>query len=160
MKKKAIFTAVTSVLVLSLPLVSSLGDQTKKDRPKKPIKLDSKVAALMKEKLEHAQKVLEGIALNDFDCIGKHGKDLLLLSQKAEWKVLPTPAYLLYSNEFQRSAEKLIKDAREKNLDGATLAYMEMTMTCVRCHKHVREERMTWGKGEERWLAQRDSGKP
>jgi len=56
--------------------------------------------------------------------------------------VVKTPRYANYSNEFQEIAEKLIKAAKEKNLDGATLAYLEMTSSCVKCHKHVREVRM------------------
>jgi hypothetical protein len=28
--------------------------------------------------------------------------------------------------------------AREENLDGATLAYVELTINCVACHRHVR----------------------
>jgi hypothetical protein len=152
MMKQAFVAAAVCAGVLSGLLVCNLGGQTKKDKPGKPP--DSKVAELMQQKLRHAQKVLEGIAVNDLDTIGKNGRELLLLSQKAEWRVFPTPAYLTHSNEFQRVVEKLVKDAKDKNLDGATLAYMEMTMSCVRCHKYVREMRMTRGKAEDRWLAQ------
>jgi hypothetical protein len=154
MKKTAVFASVVSVLGLTVPLVSGLDGPTKQDKPAKPIKVDTKVGALMQEKLKHSQKVLEGIALNDFDIIAKNAQSLLALSEKAEWKVFPTPPYLMYSNEFQRAAEKLIKDAKDKNLDGATLAYMEMTLNCVRCHKYVRSVRMTRGETENRWLAQ------
>jgi hypothetical protein len=97
---------------------------------------------IMQLKLSHAQKVLEGIALNDFNLIEKHADELIILSNKAEWKVLPTRDYLLQSNEFRRNAELLTKAAKGKNLDGATLAYVQLTMSCVSCHKHVREVRM------------------
>jgi cytochrome c556 len=97
---------------------------------------------IMQMKLSHAQKVLEGIALNDFNLIEKHADELIILSNKAEWKVLPTRDYLLQSNEFRRNAELLTKAAKGKNLDGATLAYVQLTMSCVSCHKHVREVRM------------------
>jgi hypothetical protein len=39
--------------------------------------------------------------------------------------------------------DDLIEKAREKNLDGAALSYVEMTLSCVKCHKHVREVRTT-----------------
>jgi cytochrome c556 len=45
------------------------------------------------------------------------------------------------SNEFRRAAEKIIDKAKAKNIDGVTLAYFEMTMSCVRCHEYVREVR-------------------
>src|SRR5260370_26539628 len=96
---------------------------------------------LMKKKLMHSQKVLEGLALNDFDTISKHGEEMLLISKTAEWRVLKTTEYELFSNSFQRSAGDLVKHAKDKNLDAAALSYVELTLTCVKCHKHVREER-------------------
>jgi hypothetical protein len=101
-----------------------------------------KVGELMKKKLTFSQKVLEGIALNDPDIIVKNAQELILISQKAEWLVLQTPQYKLHSNDFRRAAETMVTQAQAKNLDGAALAYVEMTLTCVKCHKHVREVRM------------------
>jgi hypothetical protein len=103
-----------------------------------------KVSDLMRQKLEHAQKVLEGIALNDFDKIEKNGEDLMLISKALEWQVLKTPGYEVHSNQFRRAVEGLIEKAKDKNLDGAALSYVEVTLTCVKCHKYVRESRMTW----------------
>jgi len=104
---------------------------------------DSKdLKELMQRKLKQGQKVLEGLALNDFDVIAKSAEELIEVSKAAEWKVVKTPRYELYSNEFRRNAETMIQNAKAKNLDGATLAYVDMTLTCVKCHKHVRQVRM------------------
>jgi hypothetical protein len=97
---------------------------------------------IMKKKLEHAQKLLEGIAVRDYDLIEKNADSLMLLSKKAEFLVLKTPDYTMYSDDFRRNAEKTARMAREKNLDGAALAYVALTMNCVNCHKYVREVRM------------------
>ncbi|HEV3258266.1 MAG TPA: hypothetical protein VG013_15410 [Gemmataceae bacterium] len=133
--------AVLAVLTLTVlvPVLSGRGDKDKgiRIRPKDR----EKVSALMHRKLEHSQKVLEGIALADFDEIAKHADELILLSKKAEWTVLKTPKYEVYSSEFRRAAEDLIKNAKDKNIEAATLSYMDMTMDCVRCHKYVREIR-------------------
>jgi hypothetical protein len=123
-------------LALGLALAALSGHA---EQPKKA----DRVAALMQKKLEHAQKVLEGLALNDFDRITRNADDLMTLSKQAEWKVLKTPQYEVHSNEFRRITEEMIKSAREKNLDGAALNYVELTLTCVKCHKYVREIRMT-----------------
>ena len=40
---------------------------------------------------------------------------------------------------FRRSAETMARRARERNLDGATLAYLDLTMTCVKCHQTTRD---------------------
>jgi hypothetical protein len=72
----------------------------------------------------------------------KHAEGLLIISKQAEWKALKTPLYEVYSNEFRRKAEGLIENAKKKNVDAAALSYVDLTLTCVKCHKHVREKRM------------------
>ncbi|MCS7045465.1 MAG: hypothetical protein NZO58_03820 [Gemmataceae bacterium] len=96
---------------------------------------------LMVQKLDSSKTVLEGIALADFNKIIKHAEKLIQLSKTAEWFVYKTPRYELHSNEFRRAAESLIAKAQAKNLDGVTLAYFDLTMSCVRCHQYVREVR-------------------
>jgi hypothetical protein len=96
---------------------------------------------LMTQKLKNSQKLLEGIALADFKKVISSADELIQLSKTAEWRVHTTPRYELYSNEFRRAAETLIQKAQNKNIDGTTLAFFEMTMSCVRCHQYVREIR-------------------
>ncbi len=108
----------------------------------------SKTAQLMKKKLKYAQNILEGIALNDFDKIADNADELMNVSKQAEWTVVKTPEYELFSNQFRKNVESMAKNAKAKNLDGATLDYMDLTMTCVKCHKYVRETRMTRRDGE------------
>jgi hypothetical protein len=112
-------------------------------KKKAPPKKEEQAEGLMHRKLQSAQKVLDGIATNDFEKITKHGNELVAISKEAEWKVLKTPRYELYSNEFRRGVEKMVQAAKEKNVDAAALGYVEVTLTCVRCHQHVREVRMT-----------------
>jgi hypothetical protein len=128
--KRGIWLLACAVLAVGLVGVKGHGDE------------GSKVSALMKRKLDQSQKVLAGIALNDFDEIAKHAQELIAISREAEWKVLKTPQYDLYSTDFRRSAGDLVKNAKDKNLDAAALSYVDLTLTCVKCHKHVREVRM------------------
>jgi hypothetical protein len=102
----------------------------------------NQVSVFMKAKLEHAQKILGGLVLEDFGLIDKEAQRLALLSQASTWQVLQTEEYLQHSNEFRRSTNALSTAAQEKNLDGAALAYMEMTMKCINCHKYVRDTRV------------------
>jgi hypothetical protein len=135
---KITYLMAALLLTVGFPSFSGYGEEQKTaDEPPK------KVRDLMRKKLENSQKVLEGIAVNDFKMIAKHADDLIDLSKQVEWRVLKTPQYEIHSNQFRRSAEALIKDAKDKNMDAAALTYMELTLTCVRCHKYVREERMT-----------------
>ena len=119
----------------------------------------------MHRKLEHSQKVLEGIVVEDFDLIEKNARTLKLLSQAAEWQIFPSAEYRRHSEEFRRTTETLAKAAREKNLDGAALAYVQLTLDCVNCHKYVRtflvDERRKSKTGDETPDAQgKDGQKP
>ena len=129
--QKYLWTIGIIVVATSLPNLSGHGGE------------QEDVSKLRRKKLEAAQKVLEGIALNDFDKIAQQGEELILISKAAEWRVLKSPQYEVHSNTFRRVAEDLIEKAQATNLDGATLAYVDLTMTCVKCHKHVREVRKT-----------------
>ena len=96
----------------------------------------------MRVKLGHSQKVLEGLTTEDFDEIAKNSQAMSLLSQATNWQVLQTPEYLQQSQDFRRTADALTEAAKKKNLDGAALAYVELTMKCINCHKYVRGVRM------------------
>jgi hypothetical protein len=124
------FALTLLCLATFLPLVSG--------HDAEPTKLEK----LMRLKLKHAQTVLEGIAVKDFKKIQKSADELLFLTREVEWKVMKTPDYENHSNEFRRNVQDLLKNAKDENLDGCTLAYMDMTLSCVKCHKHVREVRM------------------
>ena len=100
-----------------------------------------KVEKLMALKLLNSQKLLEGIAIGDFKKITASAEELIVLTKTEEWLMHKTPRYEMHSNEFQRAAETLIRKAKDKNMDGTTLAFFEMTMSCVRCHQYVREIR-------------------
>jgi hypothetical protein len=149
MKRIAIVMAVIA-LGMSLPLPSGSGRGTPESSvgelrvaaAERSGKADRDVDELMRQKLQHSQKVLEGIAVNDFDTIGHHAEELILISKKAEWMVYKTPPYEVHSNEFRRNAGALVKGAKDKNLDACALAYVDLTLCCVRCHKYVREVRM------------------
>jgi hypothetical protein len=98
-----------------------------------------KVALFMRAKLAHADHVLEGLAVEDYEMIERAAQELSLASLDSNWQVLQTEDYVRQSAEFRRSCDALRKAAQEKNLDGATLAWVEVTLKCVQCHKYVRD---------------------
>lgn len=132
---------VVSTVVVGMTILVTHGDEPQKEPKKLDRVITKELSLLMRRKLDSSQKVLEGIALNDFDRISKHADELISVSKQAEWRVLKTPEYELYSNDLRRNAAVLIQQAKEKNLDGAALTYVDLTLTCVKCHKHVREAR-------------------
>jgi hypothetical protein len=129
-------TAILAILSLGI----FAGDIPSAD---KPIEVEPKSSKLMQEKLKSAQVLLEALATNDFPKMEKSAERLMEISKAVEWTVYKTPQYDVQTNNFRRAAETIIKKAKDKNLDGATLAYVDMTVTCVRCHQHCREVRDT-----------------
>jgi hypothetical protein len=125
------------VLVLPLLFISAAiqAEEQSTDAP------PEKVSKFMRAKLVHSQKILEALALEDFAQLAKHSQDLKLLSQESNWNVLQTEQYLRHSDDFRRRADALTDAAKKKNLDGASLAFVELTLNCVQCHKHVRDVR-------------------
>lgn len=96
------------------------------------------VGVFMRAKLEHSQNVLEGLTTEDFGMISRDAAKMELLSQEAAWQVLQTPEYRQQSLEFRRATTALKAAADNENIDGAALAYVDVTMKCVKCHQYVR----------------------
>lgn len=92
----------------------------------------------MRDKLELAQGILEGLSVENYDLIISRAQKLSAMSQEADWRVFENPDYEQQSLAFRRNVDALTKAAKNKNLDGATLAYVRVTMSCVECHKYVR----------------------
>ena len=130
--------AILTLASMLLISTSSPSTEQTKDKEKAAPPKGNK---LMLEKLKFAQSLLEGLATNNFDKIKDSAQELIRISKEAEWSAHKTPMYEVHTNNFRRAAETIIQKAKDKNLDGATLAYVDMTVTCVRCHQHCREIR-------------------
>jgi hypothetical protein len=110
-------------------------------RAQEPKRLPTR-AEFMRLKLDYSKKVLEGLTLENYETIVKNAQALKALSEAAQWEVPTIPnvgEYVAFTSEFQRLTDELVKKARDKNIDGATLAYLRLTMNCVNCHKYVRQ---------------------
>ena len=132
-KRHALAVAALAVVAgLALAAADSLAQVASPPEP-------DKVAVFMRAKLAHADNVLEGLAVADYEMIERAAQELSLASLDSNWQVLQTEDYARQSAEFRRSCDALRKAAQDKNLDGATLAWVEVTLKCVQCHKYVRD---------------------
>ena len=126
MKTRIAPIAVGVILVGSLTATVA---QSKRERAAKEF---------MREKLELSQHVLEGIVTEDYDLIIAKGSKLSAMTKEADWRLFENPNYDQQSVTFRRHVDSLVKAAKNKDSDAATLAYVRMTMSCVDCHKLVR----------------------
>ncbi len=99
------------------------------------------VVKFMRAKLASSQKILEGLVTEDYKLIAKGAENLKVMSRAAEWQVFRDPTYQRHSDTFRRAANDMIKQAKAENVDGATLTYVRVTMSCVNCHNYVRSVR-------------------
>ena len=133
--------SLVAAVVVALAAGHAPSDDKKAEPP--PVKrLDPKSpqGKLMAEKLRQAQLLLDGLATADFAKISKSADELLIISKAAEFHARKTRQYELHTLAFRRSLEEIVQKSKDKNLDGATLGYVDMTLTCIRCHKYTREE--------------------
>lgn len=100
---------------------------------------------VMRQKLGHSQQVLRGLALQDFAILRTNATRLVRLSHTSGWQARQSPEYELFTMEFRRSAEALAAAADAGNIDAATVAYTQMTFSCVSCHKYMRAGKGTKG---------------
>jgi cytochrome c556 len=124
MQMRTMLAASLAVLLLA----SGLAADDEKDEP----------SFWMKQKLNFSQAVLNGLAKEDFDLIQKNALAMKGLN-KIELFIRQKPeGYRTQLMTFQFSVNELVRNAEAKNLDGATLAFTQMTISCVNCHKVLR----------------------
>ena len=126
MKTRIALIAVAIILIGSLTAAIA---QSKRERAAKEF---------MRDKLELSQRVLEGIVTEDYDLIIAKGSKLSAMTKAADWRLFENPNYDQQSVTFRRHVDSLVKAAKNKDSDAATLAYVRITMSCVDCHKLVR----------------------
>ncbi len=97
---------------------------------------------VMRTKLDHSQKALEGVTAGDFEILLAAAKKLKALGSAQDWPNFDNPEYQEHKANFRRSVNALERGAVEANLDSATLAYVRMTMNCVECHRFVRGKKL------------------
>lgn len=127
-----LLVGLSAAALFAFGTISATARQADSDAPREHL------STFMQVKLKLAQKVLEGLAVEDYPLIAKSSRDIGLLCQAESWQVLQTPEYNQQSLEFRRAVDKITVAAREKDLDAATLAYVDVTMKCINCHKYLR----------------------
>ena len=123
MKKLPLVVAGLAVAIL-WPAVSSRSQESKHE-------------AEMQRKLELAKGILDGLVTDDFQKIERSATSLNELG-KRKWQENATATYRAQNQVFWFATGTLLMAAEKRNIDGATLAYTQMTQSCVNCHKQLR----------------------
>ena len=97
---------------------------------------------LMREKLTHAQRVLEALTTSDYALLERESAALSEATKQLGWMALKTPEYSRQSDAFLRSTEDLVAAAKQRDLDLAAMQYVSMTMSCYQCHRYIKNMRI------------------
>lgn len=93
-------------------------------------------------KLKSSQGILEGIALNDFGKIENAANELIAVSNFTDFlHAFKGQEYQFHIQIFRRPAETIAKKAKDKNMDGVMVAFNDMTLSCLKCHQSMRDNR-------------------
>lgn len=95
----------------------------------------------MREKLESSKDILAGLATSDFKKINKQAKWMEGLSQLEEVAQANREGYSAQLQIFHFANRELIRLSEAEDIDGTALAYVQLTLSCVNCHKYLRGQK-------------------
>jgi hypothetical protein len=99
------------------------------------------VESLMKAKAGYAHRLLDAVVMGDLETARDQAFRLKAVAQTADWNVMDTPEYVRESEAFIRATDRLLQSAASKNPDAVALAYVDVTLSCVHCHRYVNAQR-------------------
>jgi cytochrome c556 len=126
-------TGVLGVLSMMLVLGTSSGSAAPQT---------AATSRVMREKLTHAQRLLEAITTSDFALLERESQALSKVTSDLGWMVFKTPEYRRQSDTFLRATEDLVAAAKQHDLDLAAMHYVSLTMSCYQCHRYVKNMRI------------------
>lgn len=100
---------------------------------------DVTTQSLMRRKLDASHAILEALALEDIARIEREASLLKDISSATSWYQQTSPDFLEAAKSFRNSVDFLADRAKAKNLEGVSLGYIRVVLSCVECHKSVRK---------------------
>ncbi|MCZ2344513.1 MAG: hypothetical protein LC104_22370 [Bacteroidales bacterium] len=135
------FVLIAAALMMFLPLAGS-AQEPKLKEPKPPLPKLPTGKELMALKAKHAQDMLAALAIEDYDRIAAAAEEIGRIAQAAEFlTAYKTAEYEIQMKLFVRTVGSISKHARNKNLDATMLSYIDMSMSCIKCHKYTRDRK-------------------
>jgi hypothetical protein len=101
---------------------------------------DETMSVWMKKKLDYSQALLAALAMGDFEAIKTNGNQMKLLNRVEGFVRRRNPTYKKQIRMFEESCQAIVDSAAEQDLSGATLAFNQLTVNCVQCHRTLRQQ--------------------
>lgn len=102
----------------------------------------AQLSRVMRQKLEQSQGLLAALVTSNWDDLQRRSRELEGLTRDPAWAVMNTPEYSRHAAAFLRATQDLIEASQRRDQEGAPLAYVSLTLACVRCHQTVARGRL------------------
>ena len=136
-------TGMRASLALAIAVISTRGDHARAQRPEARVDKaetpQEKASLWMKHKLIASQKILEGMTRGDYELIENSAQGMRVMGYLEGWVRADMPGYKEQLRAFEHANGAIVRHAHDENLDGVTLAYTQLAISCVQCHKLVRD---------------------
>ena len=111
------------------------GDDTEKKSDKHA---EKPVSFWMEKKMEYAQTILRGLATGDLESVATAAEQMRLLSKVEGFIRGKKPGYRIQLQVFELANREIERQAKANNLEGAAMAFHQLTTSCVSCHSLLR----------------------
>ena len=101
-----------------------------------------RTGVVMREKLGHAQKILEALTTSNQALLLSESEALSRIAASPVWTELRARELRVFTDNFLRSVADLSASARRRDLDAAAVNYNSLTTACYQCHKHLKDTRI------------------
>lgn len=149
MKSNAQFLMLIGCLLppLTITVTSTIADEPQQVGAKTTTPVDDVVEVTsdrpvsfwMEKKLEYSQEILRGLALGDLQIVQEKAEQMRAVSRVEGWVRNGKPGYRPQFQTFELANAEILRNAKAGNLDGAALGFQQLTITCVSCHKLLRD---------------------
>ena len=114
------------------PSVQDKGNADKQDEPERALE------RFMRQKLQASSLILEGLCTEDLKMVSEGSDTLMKMSREEHWRVSNDVMYRRYSEQFIHAVEELKHEAEDNDMNGTSMAWVNVTMKCLKCHEWVR----------------------
>lgn len=92
----------------------------------------------MRQKLQASSLILEGLCTENLEMVSEGSDTLMKMSHEERWRVSNDMMYRRYSEQFVHAVEELKNAAEGNDMNGSSMAWVNVTMKCLKCHEWVR----------------------
>ena len=103
----------------------------------------TKFSVWMDVKVEESQKVFAALARADFKGIVASTEKLKKVSKVEGWVRRNAPGYRTQLRSFEFAVNEIQRQAKRENIEGVTMGFNQLTLSCVNCHRQLRRQGAT-----------------